>query len=692
MSRFSPIFILFFIPLIYACSASTNKPLAKKGVLDLRHWNFPDKEVVSLEGEWMFYWQSLLQPELFAHGKVPVAGQSEFVPSYWTSYTNEEGKQYPSTGFATYHLRILLPQGFKDTLGFSLPVFDTAFDFYLNGSREGGNGKVGKSGESSIPGYEPFLVFFKPLSDTLDMVLHVSNFHHRRGGFWKPIVVGKSAVTKKRSNVNALLVHVSLGFLIAYFLFFFFFYLLYPQNKTLIYFALTLGGVILRISATNIFPFHMLWHPSWTWLIRVEYGGTFIAFYFGIWYLYSLFPSRLMRTLTVANSIISGAILLIILFTKVRLFAWSMLYLQPLVLVFLIAFLVISFKKMKQGRKGDLLYFVAILLVLLALLNDIFLSNSWPVFTGEYILPFSILFFIFVQAIMIIRNWIMVYKEKEQLLIKNEYINANLENLVAERTKEIEQRNGEIKAQSGKITLQNDELQREIAFKNRFFSILAHDLRDPLSSILMYFQMATTNNEFSKRKDILASTMGIARSASSLVENLLYWGRSQGKQLSLNPQECDIEDIVKEIFTLLGEIAGHKEIDLLVSVSGDKKLVVCDREIMFIILRNLISNAIKFSHRGKRVKITIGYGDDHIDLEVEDKGVGMSDEMVKSVFSDAEMVSTYGTGNERGTGLGLKLCRDLIKLQQGDLKIVSKVGQGTKVTAKLPLMLRSEKS
>ncbi|HYW96698.1 MAG TPA: ATP-binding protein, partial [Bacteroidales bacterium] len=561
---------------------------------------------------------------------------------------------------------------------------------FINGMLEGHNGKVGTTRESSDPGYSPFNVYMQPVTDTLDITIHVSNFDHRRGGFWKVMNLGEASMIHKRSVVKALIVYLSLGFLLSFILFFLSFYLIFPRNRTPIFFALMLAGIFLRLVATNFFPFHLLFGSSWLWLIRVEYLSTYITFCFGMWYLYSLYPSGRLYKLTMVNSVMSAGFILLILFTGVRLFSWSMIYLQPVAVLFLIFYLVASFQRMVKNPEGNILFFAALLLFILALLNDIFLSNSWPAISGGYLLHFSALFLVFVQAVTIIRKWVEVYIDKEHLLAKNEYMKTNLENLVKERTRTLDERNADIKAKSKEITLQNDELQREIDFKNRFFSILAHDLRDPLSSINLYLDMAANNIPLIKRKDLLDSTAGIARSVLNLVENLLFWGRSQGKQLSLNPQKCDIHEVLKDALKLLGETARQKGINLFVVTSNTTE-IECDRQMLMIILRNLISNAIKFSHRGNDVMISTENNETGLVIKVEDRGIGMSEEQIEAVFSDDLPESTYGTGNEKGTGLGLKLCSDIVRLHQGNMTIEGREGGGTRFTVTLPLIATSKK-
>ncbi len=474
-----------------------------------------------------------------------------------------------------------------------------------------------------------------------------------------------------------------LGVLAAYFLFFLFFYLIFPRSKLLIFFTLALAGITFRLAATSIFPVQLIFNISWVWLIRIEYLGTYMALCFGLWYFETLFPTPVTRKINIINSAMSGLIAVVILSSRVRIFSWSVYYLEPVALLMTGWYMLASFKKRKERDQWNYLYFIAFLVYLLALLNDIFLANSWEAFSMRYILHFSVLLLIIVQALMIIRNWVRIFIEKERLLGKIEYINLNLENIVKARTEEVNVRNIEIRHQNKKIARQNDELQREIEFKNRVFSIIAHDLREPLSSINLYLQMATTDLPVAKRKDVLASTVTIARSTYNLVENLLYWGRSQDKQLSLHAREFKLEDVIREIFSLLHETARQKGVDLIADVQ-DTIRIRGDREIILIILRNLVSNAIKFSNRGNDVSVSVASFEDNVIIIIEDHGIGMTTEQREAVFSGETIVSTFGTGNEKGTGLGLRLCLDLVRLHQGKMEIRSKAGKGTSIIITLP--------
>ena len=163
-------------------------PRAVKGILDLRGISNPGKFIVKLNGEWEFYWEKMLRPEDFGSDSIRPAYYGN-VPSYWTEY-HSSSLSTGKFGFATYRLRVLLPQGLKGPLAFDMPVFDSSYDIYIDGKYLGSNGKPGKSEKETIPQYRRNFFRIVPESDTLDIIIDVANFHHRRGGFWLPVKMG----------------------------------------------------------------------------------------------------------------------------------------------------------------------------------------------------------------------------------------------------------------------------------------------------------------------------------------------------------------------------------------------------------------------------------------------------------------------------------------------------------------------
>ena len=176
---------LFLFLLIYSSDivASGSEPYAVRGVIDLRQ-TANDNFTVKLIGEWEFYWKRLLKPDDFRTDKI----RPDFfgvVPSYWTSYPAGSVKT-TSMGCATYRLIMLLPTGYRNSMGFNLPVFDSSYRIYVDGELMGGNGTPGKTEAETVPGYERLFFGIIRRQISVQIIINVSNFHHRKGRILAP--------------------------------------------------------------------------------------------------------------------------------------------------------------------------------------------------------------------------------------------------------------------------------------------------------------------------------------------------------------------------------------------------------------------------------------------------------------------------------------------------------------------------
>ena len=210
------------IALAINLNARASVPKAVKGVIDLRNIGNSDKFIVKLNGEWEFYWEKILRPDDFKAGTIKPDYFGN-VPSYWTDYP-QESVRTEKFGYATYRLTVLLPPGMDKPLALDMPVFDSSYDVYINGKHLGGNGIPGKSEKESKPEYKRNFFRINPESDSLVIIIAVSNYNHRRGGFWLPVKLGTfPEVQRQMANKWAgdwSVISILLGFSV-FFLFFF---------------------------------------------------------------------------------------------------------------------------------------------------------------------------------------------------------------------------------------------------------------------------------------------------------------------------------------------------------------------------------------------------------------------------------------------------------------------------------------
>ena len=319
-------------------------------------------------------------------------------------------------------------------------------------------------------------------------------------------------------------------------------------------------------------------------------------------------------------------------------------------------------------------------------LHDIRVSMGRSGSATGYLLTYLIVLFVFFQAALLLYKWVNAFKEKERLQDEMEFVNKNLELLINDRTQELKNRNEEIEKQNNKIALQNKQLNDTIHLKNRIFSVIAHDLRSPVVNIL-YMLNLLKEKEYKEKYDTFAnSSIQYAQLVISLLENMLVWGRGQEDKIKFSPAKRDLADIILTNLSIFKETADKKEISVNFTQVGNSTAYI-DKDLLDIIIRNLLSNAVKYTPRGGRISIllkdktTTGEG---IMLKLCDNGIGISETKQKYLFTSTEIESTPGTENEKGTGLGLKLCYDLVKLNNGRIEVESRINEGTCFAIFLP--------
>lgn len=225
--------------------------------------------------------------------------------------------------------------------------------------------------------------------------------------------------------------------------------------------------------------------------------------------------------------------------------------------------------------------------------------------------------------------------------------------------------------------------------KDKFFSIVAHDLKSPFTSMLGFSQLLTDNFDEYNDKDKLRFIQIInqaLQNTSKLLENLLYWSRSLRGTIDFKFEKVNLFLLVNETIELFRQIAENKSIKLMIQISEDLYLYA-DKSMLSTIIRNLLSNAIKFTPKSGKVKIEaqISKSDDEfVEIIVNDTGVGISKEIQSKLFDIGEDISTKGTDNESGTGLGLILCKEFVEKHGGIIWVESEIGKGSSFCFTIP--------
>ena len=268
---------------------------------------------------------------------------------------------------------------------------------------------------------------------------------------------------------------------------------------------------------------------------------------------------------------------------------------------------------------------------------------------------------------------VLIIKMRERNLVHEK---RKLEKNVLERTAE--------------IALQKEKLEELNAEKDKFFSILAHDLKNPFSNLYSMSELISGNYNKLDEEEKVQMLKSINKSAEfiyNLLENLLTWSKSQRGRIEYNPTIFNLTGLIQVNINLHKVPAGTKGVILQSGLQDDIQ-AYGDREMINTVLRNLINNAVKFTDKGGTVEVFVNKQDEYIEVQVKDEGVGISPENLERLFRIDVKFKSKGTKGETGTGLGLILCKEFVEKNGGKIRVESKEGEGTSFFFTIPVKER----
>jgi signal transduction histidine kinase len=242
------------------------------------------------------------------------------------------------------------------------------------------------------------------------------------------------------------------------------------------------------------------------------------------------------------------------------------------------------------------------------------------------------------------------------------------------------------------VKLSEEKLKNSNTTKDKFFSIIAHDLKGPLNSLTGLLQLLIKYaDSFSKEelKDFGKNMNKSVNNLLDLLENLFQWSQAQSGTIEYCPEEINLHELVSKTVNLLEPAANNKNISIAVFID-EGTFVFADRNMISFAIRNLISNAIKFTRNGGKVSVITSVTEEMAEIAVADTGIGMSEQEIENLFRIDRCYTTNGTANEIGTGLGLILCNEFIEKNRGKITVESELDKGSVFRFYLPVVIASE--
>lgn len=644
-------------------------PVATQGQLDVRSWDF--NQNLPLAGEWTFHWKEWIQPkqsrtETQSDDK-NLKKNTLSIPTFQVIGERWKNK-FQGTGYATYQLKILFSENAKENI-YALRFFQTggaAMSIYVDGNLQLELGEVGITKETMVPTRRSGLVLLPYPNKESNILVYISNFHHDDGAFWYPPTLGLFDITNKQIVYEAIKDSLLTGALL-FMAFYHFVVFLFRRNRSIIlYFGLYCFVIALHSISLNGDSLYYLFP-------EVSYRFAFalsLIFYlvmpFYLSFLYQRFPDNFSKRITNFFIFSCSSLYLFVLFSPTELGSQTTFYgLFLSILGLFYSIICIAYAAFQKKEMALPLLLIQVFLFFSAINDTLYL---YGVLNYLLILKYSYLSTVLFQSLLLASYFTKSVIKTEVLGKELTKLNESLEKTVILRTKEYKE-----------AKLIAEEANE---WKDKFISLVAHDLRSPLSTVYSALTIVTDKESTEEEKThIFKQLFVILENAMSTVEHLLNLNRFNKGQIPLNLSQNKFLDILRPLIDSFTLELQKKSLQLDFSIS-ETATIYADKSILIEILRNVIANAIKFSNPNGWIRVGFCDNEKSTEITIEDNGRGISFERQKDLFY--KQMTSPGSLGEKGFGIGLKLCFELIRLHQGNIRAQSEEGKGSLFTLEFP--------
>ena len=645
--------LIFFLMLPeFSGAQAAGSPPAQKGRLDLSSHDFNADGIVELNGEWEFYWQHLISPTDFASGTAPSPTGFMALPGCWNHY-KIEGSPITGNGFATFRLKVRPPTG--DTLmGVRILNQATAYRLWINGKMIAGNGVLGKDAATSIPQLRLQVKYFKPRQPELEFVLQVSNFHHKKGGVWSPIYFGPADRIQQRHCLQWIFDLMLFGGLLIMGIYHLGLFSLRKEDMSSFYFALFTLIFAVRVLVSGDYYLTLVFPSIPYWFVyKLELISVMIAPPALLLFISSIFRQK-KQPWPVYGFLGAGVLFsLLTLVVSARTASYFAIPNQFFILMNICYTLLILISALAKKEKGSFIVLAGIVILGLAILNDILNANQ--VIHTIDLTPFGVFCLIFSQSYVLSSRFAGAFHGIRQL------------------SDELEQK--------------NIALKRMDKIKNEFLANTSHELRTPLNGIIGLAE-SIRNGVFGKVSDNIENNLELialsGRRLSSLINDILDFSRLKNRDIRLYRVPVDMRALVDTVLTVSGQSANGKHLTLANRIPKDLPRACGDELRIQQILYNLVGNAVKFTRKGE-VAVTGAVENNRVKITVSDTGIGIPTKDQERIFESFEQGEGSGSRPFEGVGLGLAITRNLVALHKGEISISSAPGKGSSFSFTLPV-------
>ncbi|MBN1523607.1 MAG: response regulator [Spirochaetales bacterium] len=638
------IIIIFLLSSACYYTSARSSASVIDGILDLSDADPDSFGPLELSGKWDFFWNQFVSAEQFLNENPANAPATITLPAFWTD-TKKDSENYPSKGYATYHLKILLPQKGL-TLGLAMKDIFTAYALYADDKLIVKNGNPADNEKTFKPAFSSRTVFFTAESTVMHLTFHVSNYFNRDAGIQR-IYFGDEKTIVQARGLSIATDSILFGALILFGIYHLVLFLLRRKELGILFFSILCFVVAFRIILMgerllfSITPpgmdgFFFLLEFLTVPLITIFFALFFYFQYKIKWFRIFLYPG-------VGLSVLFCGIIFIFPLPVTA----QLLSIFHLIAVSLgLAFIAALADAIRQKKGGAVFFLIGFCFFLATAINDMLFFNR--MITTFYMIPFGIFLFLFSQAYILSLTFTRAFNSVESL---------------------------------SKRLMTLDKL------KDAYLANTSHELKTPLEGMvnttesILQGDSGRINEEIAHKLSFVASH---GRRLSNLVNDILDFTQIKYKELFLVKKPVSMHALCKTVFLFSRPLLRNKDVELENKIPKNFPLVFGDPVRLQQILHNLIDNAVKFTNKGF-VTVSAFKMNQQAFFSVEDTGMGIPSESLDLVFESFEqLVPKVGRGFG-GKGLGLAISKYLVELHGGTISVNSSEGKGSTFTFSLPI-------
>jgi len=623
-----------------------------------------------IAGKWEFYWEKFLDPNQ------PIDTKPDIVANLksWNKYILD-GKQLPADGYGTYRKKFQV-ESRTNQVGLMIPYMDTAYKLFINGKLVSKNGRTGKNADESSPKYR---VVYSPVetSGFLDIVVHVSNFEHIRGGINRPLrIIADIPTMKKHRQMHIFIYVFVVGVLVFVGAYHLLLYSVRRKDPAPLYLAgysiLSAAGII--FGSRELYSIYQLVPVDWEVQYKLLLAMVCAEMMLLLGFFKSVFPNVFISIINRVFIATYSVFIAILLTTNSKIFLAIRPYAELVTLCFLIYIFVILVKATYRKLTFSRHFTIGFSIILATFAIDLIGVNlKWG---NQYILPLGNCIFMVFQSMVLALKFSnslneveilssVLTENTEELDMKNLQLKEygdKLESIVEERTETLSETLAE-------VNQAKDEAIQANKAKSEFLANISHELRTPMQGILGFARLGIGNINQVAREKLSMYFDEINFSGQRLLlllNDLLDLSKLEAGRENYHFRKYSLTLIINAIITEFQAAFVEKQVSVHFEKPEFKDEAWIDAERIAQVVRNLISNALKYTDAKSSIRIGIKSHPSQFEVLISDDGVGIPENETLAIFDKFVQSSKTKTG-AGGTGLGLSICKRIIEDHQGSI-------------------------